>query len=612
MLIKALCDYYDTLAESGKVLKDGYSNVKIKYVICLSKEGLINEIINYQRKDYVQVGKDKIKEVLVPRDVVMPQRTEKPGIEANVIEHRPLYIFGLNLRDGMLTAEDNTDKAKKSHLSFVKTNLEFLEGLDSPVVNAYRLFIQNWNPEEETENPFLISIGKDYNTAGFAFCLDGEVELLLHNEIQVREKWDELRKIQENSTQDVILARCAISGEKAPIARIHRKIKGVYGGLAVGNVLISYKNSSENSYGNEQSFNSNISEPVMKKYTEALNYLLEGKKHKRHIDDITILHWTQSSNELYDDLFAALCFNDTDTLDAEQTDSMLQQLMEDASEGSIMSERISTTENLDTNVDFYILGLKPNSSRIAVKFLYHKKFGEILTNIASHQNDMQIGDNPSSIPLWRIKKEIISPKSTNETIDPALLAKILESIVYARNYPSFLLATMVKRVKTDSDMVVNNVRAGVIKACINRKSRTMNQKEELKVALDKENKNVAYLCGRLFAVLEKLQQDASGNSLNRTIKDSYFASAASKPAIVFPNLLKLAQNHLNKAKRATYFNILIQEIIDNLPGGFPDILTLTEQGRFIIGYYQQYENFFVKKEQANNNNEEEQEHGNRE
>ena len=116
------------------------------------------------------------------------------------------------------------------------------------------------------------------------------------------------------------------------------------------------------------------------------------------------------------------------------------------------------------------------------------------------------------------------------------------------------------------------------------------------MALDKENINQAYLCGRLFAVLEKIQQNASGGNLNRTIKDSYFASACAKPAAVFPKLLKLAQYHLNKDEYAKKNNILTGEIMDKLCGEFPQTLPLNEQGKFIIGYYQQYQDFFKKSE----------------
>lgn len=114
------------------------------------------------------------------------------------------------------------------------------------------------------------------------------------------------------------------------------------------------------------------------------------------------------------------------------------------------------------------------------------------------------------------------------------------------------------------------------------------------MALDKENHDQAYLCGRLFAVLEKLQEESSDSKLNRTIKDAYFAAATAKPALVFPKLIRLAQNHLNKVEYPVFYNKLMGEIIDELKDGFPETLLLKEQGKFIVGYYQQYQSFFEK------------------
>ncbi len=203
-----------------------------------------------------------------------------------------------------------------------------------------------------------------------------------------------------------------------------------------------------------------------------------------------------------------------------------------------------------------------------------------------------------------MRRELTSPKSSNEEISAPLISSLFQSIIFGTRYPEYLLSTVVRRLKTDvtSDAAVNNrIRTGIIKACLNRKSRLKNNKEEFKLSLDLNNKNQAYLCGRLFAVLEKIQQEAYGNNLNRTIKDSYFSSAASKPSLALPKLLVLAQNHLKKLSegKAVFFNLTIQEIIDGLNGEFPDTLLLDDQGRFMIGYYQQYQSFFEKK----NNNE---------
>lgn len=592
MLIKALSDYYDILAAEGKILPDGYSKVNVHYLICLTEEGKIKEIIDCQEKIQNKTDKGKVKEKWIPRVEKMPQRTEKPGIDSNIIEHRPLYIFGLNMDGERLTPDDRTGKARKSHEAFVTSNLEFLEGIDSPVANAYRNFLRTWNPEEEIENDKLLILGKNYGKSGFAFCLTGYPDLLLHNDMQIIQKWEQIYHESSSEDKKGYVAQCAVSGEEAEIARIHNKIKGVYGGLATGSVLIGFNNPSENSYGNEQSYNSNISMSVMKKYTDALNFLLGSSKHKILLDDITIVFWAMDTSDAYEDAFMAMLCGQSDKMSAKETEGMLKGLLESGRVGKMTEGRLQSLDMIKPDVDFYMLGLKPNSSRLSVKFFYRKKYAELLWNIAGFQKDMQTAKDLRPISFSRIKEELRSPKSTSEKINPTLLTKLFESVIYGNRYPMTLLETAVRRVKTDGDKRVNSVRAGVIKACINRNYK----KEEFGVALDKDNCGQAYVCGRLFAVLEKLQRDASGIKLNRTIKDAYFASASAKPAIVFPKLIKLAQNHLNKVKSPAYYSILLGEIMDKLNGEFPETLLLQDQGRFIIGYYQQYQSFFEKKE----------------
>lgn len=585
MLIQALSEYYDILSQEGKVVADEYSEVNINYIVCLTEDGKIDNLIECEKN----------------RTEIMPKKSGKTSICSNIIEYRALYLFGLNFDKGVFTTSDRTNKAKKSHDDFVKTNLEFLKDLDSPVVNAYRNFIKNWNPECETENIYLLSLGKKYLNSNFAFCLRGEIDKLLHKDDVVLRKWFNYYEKSSKKNKNGVISQCAITGEKETISRKHDKIKGVHGGFPEA-VLIGFNNPSENSYGNKQSFNSNISEKIMRKYTKALNYLLSSKKNKDLFDDVTVIHWAMSNRQDDDDIMSMLMFNDFDDMDARKTDDMLSKMMLDAKEGKVTSQRVSAITGIDENVYFYMAGLKPNSSRLSLKFIYKKKAADILSNIAQHQLDLQISENMKPIPFWVIKRELISPKSSNGKVNPELITKIFEAAIYGTNYPQALLFETIRRVKTDK-IAFNSNRAGIIKACINRKSRIFDKKEEIKMSLDKENKNPAYLCGRLFAVLEKLQQDASGNNLNTTIKDSYFAAAASRPSIVFPKILKLAQNHLKKSNSAAYYNILIEEIIDNLENEFPDMLTLANQGRFMIGYYQQYQSFFTKK--TENNTEEE-------
>lgn len=592
MLIKALCDYYDILEKNGKVLKNGYSTVQIKYKIALTEDGEIDEIIDCRRTEMISQKSGKTKEKRLPADMIMPKRTEKPGIDANIIEHRPLYIFGLNYDNGRFTPDDKTDKAKKSHKDFIEKNLKFIENMDSPVINAYRNFLIKWNPEEQRENRFLLELGKNYSNAGFVFCLSGEPENMLQDEREVRKKWDGIYTSSAEDKEAGQKAQCSVTGEISEIARIHGKIKGIYGGLATGSVLIGFNNSSENSYGNEQSYNSNISQRAMIKYTEALNYLLKSSEHKITLDDMTIVFWTMSSDDTAEDRMIAMLMGKSEKLDEEKTQSMLEDLLSRSTELKLTESELKNKYGaIDDKVDFYMAGMKPNSSRVSIKFILRREYGEILWNIAKFQGDMQSSETVKMIPFYRIKGELISPKSSNDKANPDLVAKLFEAVMYGSKYPVSLLETLVRRVKTDK--YINDTRAGIIKAYLMR-----NEKEELKVALDKENHGQAYLCGRMFAVLEKLQKDALGE-LNTTIKDKYFSSAASKPATIFPVLIRLSQAHLRKISESTrgFYNKLMGDIIENLEGEFPATLSLAEQGKFIIGYYQQEKELWKKREE---------------
>lgn len=604
MLIRALCDYYDMLAENNKILPEGYSKVPIHYLVVLTADGKIDGFVDYRDK-IKETVKGKEKERYVPKEILMPERTQKSKIDSNVIEHRPLYIFGLNMIGESLTRENSTEKAKKSHAAFVDFHLKFLEGLHSPLIEAFRNFLKTWIPEQETENVHLLSLGKDFSKSGYAFCLSGYPDFLLHEEPKIREKWSQLMQERSSST-DSYMGQCAIYGNKVPIARIHGKIKGIYGGASTGSTLIGFNNESEKSYHTEQSYNSNISETAMKKYTEALNYLLSSSKHKTSLGDTTIVFWAMSPNESAEkDFMSMLMMSYSDKDEAQQTEDMILDILKKGKLVILQEENMQNVDELQ-NVDFYIVGLKPNVARVSMQFLYRKRYADVLWNIAKFQSDVKIDEAMYPVSLYRIGKELISPKSSSEKVNPALLTKLFEAILYNAPCPTALLENVVRRCKTDK--FINNVRAGILKACINRKEK----KEEITMGLNKENSNQAYLCGRLFAVLEKIQVDASGGNLNRTIKDSYFASATARPVVVFPQLLKLSQHHLKKIDYSVFYNKLIGEIMEKLNNEFPEILLLQDQGRFLIGYYQQNQDFYksTKKENKKENESEEMEYGN--
>lgn len=600
MLISALCDYYDVLAKKGLVLPDGYSEVKIQALIALSADGEVTSIVDIQKNE-AYTTKDEPEKKKIPE---FPKRTEKTAIDANIIEHRPLYIFGLNYdaKSATLSASDDKDKAKKSHDAFVEKNLEFIEGIDTPLVNAYRSFIKTWRPEEQERNEILLGAGKLLVTGKFAFCLAGRPDKLLHDEPEIKEKWERMYAASTENNDEPI-AQCCITGKYLPIKNVHDKIKGI-GGQSMS-TLVCCNNKAEESYGKEQSLNSCISTTAVKKYTEALNYLLAKGNHRTFIDKTTYIYWAASGDEACDDIFSALSIGDT--MDREHTDKWLDSVFDGIKSGRATREIVDGIDNIDSDVSFYVVGIKPNSARLALKCIYRQSFGKVLKNTIVHYSDMQIGSGGGKpMSVRTICKELVSPKSSNDKVSPALMAKLFDVIINGTAYPDALLTAVVRRVKTDTDdeknsyIKMNNVRMGLIKACINRSARLKGKQEEIKMSLDLENRDPAYLCGRLFCKLEDIQRRASNDTLNRTIKDAYFSSAATRPAVVFPKLLSLSQHHLAKLddKTAYFMDREVTEIIGMMGSVFPSHLTLKEQGVFMLGYYQQKNQRFEKKAAA--------------
>lgn len=597
MVIKALCDYYDYLVETGQMLPEGYSGYKIHFLIHLSPEGTIDKIEDY-RVD-TEIGKDrngkpKIKKFA--RVEVMPEHANANAIFGNVVEQRPLYIFGLNYEKGEFTWDDRTEKAKKSHASYVEKNLEFIKDIDSPVAKAFEKFLHKWNPEDETENIHLLEIGKDYSTAGFAFCLSGDPDNLLHNDKEVRKRWEEW---QSNTGEEEVIRQCSILGEMLPVSRIHDKINGVAGASTSGASLVSFNNASENSYGQEQSYNSSISVRAMKKYTRALNFLLADRNHKTVLGDITIVHWSMDATSNNDAFITSLFVGSTETFSKEQTEDVLTALMKRSKDGRINDEKLAIN-HISPNVNFFLLGLKGNNGRISMNFFEQRKFGVILENIAMHQSDMQVKRDDRMVSVYRITQELLPPASKNAKVSPALIGKLTEAVLLGKAYPESLLDTIVRRVKTDIGIPVNSVRAGIIKACLNRENRIRKNKEEITMYLNPDNTNKAYLCGRLFAVLELAQKNAANVSkLNHTIKDGYFASAISNPDIIFPQLLAAAQYHLSKLEAKNNFRCsrLVEEIVCKMGTGFPKTLPLKERGNFMMGYYHQVDDIYTSNEE---------------
>ncbi|MCD7741300.1 MAG: type I-C CRISPR-associated protein Cas8c/Csd1 [Ruminococcus sp.] len=599
MLINALCNYYDMLAqdsENDKIVPEYLSQKDVSYMIMISEDGKITDILGFPDKDERTKKNGKA-------TICLPRRSEKSAVDLNIVEHRGKYIFGLDFKDGRLTTKfDKANDSRKNGV-FREGNLEFFKDLDSPIDKAFYKFLENWKPENETENPILIKLGKDICKDLFCFALDGHPEIMLHEDAQVIEKYKQfyMRDMQEKLVGQGNVSMDAITGEIKPIADLHDKIKGLLGGQPSGCLLVAADKPAFESYNKAKSLSANVSVDSMKKYTSALNMLLSDSHHKIVVGDTTIVFFAISQKDENESEIVKFFFSSK--LDSDEIESELEGILNAVRKGKVPDY---SALDIDVNDSFYVVGLTPNASRISQRFIYRNKFGAILDNVILHQKDMAVKYNGKDISVGMITHELISPKSTKEKVSSSIVSELFKAILNGTNYPTTLLETVIRRVKADSDdpennryfIKLNDTRAGIIKACLNRRARLSNKEEEIKMGLDETNTNQAYVCGRLFAVLEKIQQEASDNKLNKTIKDSYFATAMSKPSTVFPKLFSLAQNHLAKLEYSVHFNKMLGEIVGLLDDEFPSTLSLEDQGRFVIGYYHQNGELYKKKENA--------------
>lgn len=599
MLIRALCDYYDVLEERGKLVEEGFSEVAVQYAICLSPEGKITGINNIQIPTEIKDKKGRVKIVDKPLICKFPFFKNERSEKAYNIEHRARYIFGMSYSSDSNTLSV-TEKAKND--KFKEKNLEFIEGMNDPTINAFRNFLINFVPEDEIKNAYILGLKKDVNKVNCCFVLDGYKYDYLQNIFLIQEK---IRRGINSKIEEGQKYTCAISGKKGYISKLHYDIKG----LAEQNgPLVCVKSSAGESYGKTAAFTSGISEESMEKYTKALNWLAQSSSNKAVFGEknkMTVLFFSIKKESEIEDAFVKFLLSGSSD-DSSDVILQINSLLSHIKKGD------ATEKNkviINDKSDHYVIGLTSNGSRICMKFFFRDTFGHLFENVIRYQQDISMGTSNKPVAVWQITNELVRPvkkgvKENKENVPTSLIAALMTSILTGKRYPNSLYDTVLNRIKTDNDtkengyIKLNPIRAGIIKAYLNR-----NYKEDYTMALDENRMETAYLCGRLFAVLENIQTEAQGE-LNTTIKDSYFATACTTPAVVFAQMILLAQNHLKKLEkvRAVKLENRMGWIINSIDD-YPATFSNKEQGIFILGYYHQKYTGYGKKKHSDNDEE---------
>jgi CRISPR-associated protein Csd1 len=501
-----------------------------------------------------------------------------------------------------ICVSNKPDRVAKQHLAFrqriqaLPENLRADTGvlavirfLDNLQANLAVLQAANVWDEITTTNPNL------------AFALVGETGLICQRPVIIDAAATLV--VSKGSAR----GQCLVSGNEDDIARIHIKISGVRdpGGQAL-KPLVSVNDSelpALASYGKSAAFNSPVGLGAVFAYATALNALLDRESRNRvQVGDASTVFWADAPHPFDGDFTLADLFGEADNPDRSR--DAVRALYAAARAGALPAEQADTR--------FFVLGLSPNAARISIRFwLPRLRFAELAPRLVQHFDDIRVArrfdSDPETPSLFRLLTSLaLQGKADN--IPPRLAGEWMRAILEGLPLPAGLLSLAVQRDRASTAKerkehpAYTYLRACVLKAWLNRRARaTSSTSPTFKEALDMDNPAPAYRLGRLFATLERIQEQAQPG-INATIRDRYYGAASTTPVAVFTTLLRLKNAHLKKlsAGFTAYFEKLIGDILAPLDpvNGFPRQLSLPEQGQFALGYYHQRQAFFTRKTDA--------------
>jgi CRISPR-associated protein Csd1 len=544
MMFQALIDLYDRLDE--KVPPFGFSAESIGFVITLDRAGnLVGQPEDLRTK--INAQKYVYRLSFVPYTNQVNVRSGNAATTPNFMVDKADYIFGMS---------GNSKKDAYRH-AFKRRVAEVCKKSDDEGVVAVKLFLETWNP---TDSSGLEGWKEICGTHGkmVAFRLEGDADFI-HERLAVKELWSAfIRNMKYKS------GTCLVDGGKHKLQPQYAQFP-----FGTGASLVSFNKAAYESYGKSKGENAPISVEAEFKSSTALKYLLRSDVQRLRIGDATTLFWAEKESKV--ESFMGHVLNPS--FETQQALIPVQKFLEAVRKGTLPNNI-----EKDRELKFYILGLSRNKARLALRFWYVCTVSELMRRLQDHFRCLDMERSEKDIPfpgIWHLLKE--TARETKD-ISPVLGGAIVRAILTGTNYPQNLYQGVLGRIRVDHR--VGYLRASILKAVLQR-----NHNKEVSMTLDMERREVAYLLGRLFAVLERAQLDALGK-VNTTIKDRFFSSASATPASVFPRLIRLSQHHIEKSEYGHISDQRISAILEHVRE-FPIHLNLQDQGLFAIAYYHQ-------------------------
>lgn len=557
MIFQSLIGLYDRLVATGDVPPYGFSVEDIGFVITIDNGGKLvgqPEDLRVKNKNNFDFHQS-----IVPYTNQVNVRANAAAKTPNFMVDKADYIFGMS------------GKSQKDvhHQSFKQLIDEVCQESKDQGVLAAKLFLTNWNPEDSMDLRDWKEICGPHGK-WVAFRLQGDSGFI-HERSEVKKLWAAYLA-KESFLQGVNL----IDGKISQLQSQYAQFK-----FGSGASLVSFNEVAYESYGKKKGDNAPISVEAEFKSSSALKFLLRSKTQRLRIGDTVTVFWAEKESPV--ETFMGQVLNPS-VADKEAV-LPVQKFLQAVHQGTLPGEL-----EKDKGLKFYILGFSVNKARIALRFWHVCSVGDLMEHLHDHFDNLEMVRSEKDLPfpgIWHLLKE--TARETKD-ISPVLGGALMRSILTGAAYPQNLYQAVINRIRADQSKKnsqteiavpnVNYLRASILKAFLNR-----NYNLEVQMALDEARREDGYLLGRLFAVLESAQRDALGK-INSSIKDRFYSAASTTPASVFPSLVRMAQNHIEKAEYGYLTERRIAQILEHIKK-FPNYMDMQEQGLFAIGYYQQ-------------------------
>ena len=574
-MIRALLEFYEYLLDTGLVEERfGWAEMAVPLTLDIDEEG---EILSLKSNVYTEKDEKGKERQVVPRMLLPYHPVRSRNISACSFADKAEYLLGLGPRgDKAFAAMKNLHK-------------KLLDDVDSSVTRGVLRFFETWDVSTARDK------FNDFQKELLAECTTGNILITVNGISPTEDRacvgaYNEYVKSTGISGSTLHGIDC-VTGEYGTLCRVHPKIKGIRGASTGAPLCTINNNSCIHAAGREQGYGTPMTELNVYRYSTALEYLAHSKEHNYYdkYSGMNILCWSTECSEAQQ---AAMLYALTGAINKDGSGNSMTEYLKRIFAGVDVPPK-----NFEPDATMHIIGLDSRDGYIIRQvFCCEGPFQSLMGNLRKHFWNTRICGK-GGVSFSKLYEAICKKKKDGTAIEDKsrITADIISNLLTGGKYPEQILDLMLVQIQnealTNENYLLTVPQAGFMRAYLRQ-----NKKEDIPEMLDTENRDVGYICGRIFAAAVNIERASkSGEKTQRTMAQN-LGEALRHPADYFPQMTAFLncaylRKLYSKNKTAPLAAILEREfgeLVDMLPTeGYPRRLTRAQQAQFCTGYYQQ-------------------------